>query len=96
MLIFPECGRSLGEFGEFKSGAAFVAIKAGVPVVPVGLIGTREIMPRESKVSHPGKVTVRIGVPGSVDGLTLKDRDSFTAELRAKVAKLIEPGNGKL
>ena len=90
LLIFPEGGRSLGEFGEFKGGAAFVAIKAGVPVVPVGLIGTREIMPRGSKVIHPGKVTVRIGVPVSVDGLTLKDRESFTSELRNKVAELLE------
>ena len=91
LLIFPEGGRSLGEFGEFKGGAAFVAIKAGVPVVPVGLIGTREIMPRESKVIHPGKVRVRIGEPVLVDGLTLKDRESFTRELRSRVAKLIEP-----
>ena len=61
-----------------------------MPVVPVGLIGTREIMPRGSKVIHPGKVTVRIGVPVSVDGLTLKDRESFTSELRNKVAELLE------
>ncbi len=91
LLIFPEGGRSNGVFGQFKGGAAFVAIKAGVPVVPLGLIGTRQIMPRDSKVIHSGNVRIRIGDPIPVEGLTLKDRESFTAQLRSSVAQLLEP-----
>ena len=46
VLIFPEGGRSEnGELQEFKEGAAYIAIKAGIPVVPVALCGTRAILP---------------------------------------------------
>lgn len=89
VLVFPEGGRSHGEFGEFKGGASFLAIKAGVPVAPVGLIGTREIMPRGSKVIHPGEVLVRIGEPVETELRSLKERNALTAELRERVGRLI-------
>ena len=60
-----------------------------MPVVPVGLIGTREIMPRGSKVIHPGNVLVRIGEPVATEGRSLKERDALTAELRERVGRLI-------
>ena len=89
VLVFPEGGRSNGAFGTFKGGAAFLAIKAGVPVAPVGLMGTREIMPRGSKVIHPGDVLVRIGEAVETEGLNLKERDALTAELHERVGRLI-------
>ena len=90
VLVFPEGGRSHGQFGEFKGGAAFVAIRSGVPVVPLGLIGTREILPRNSKVIHPGKVTVKVGEPVNTEGLTSKDREALAQLLHSKVAELIK------
>ena len=90
VLVFPEGGRSHGEFGDFKGGAAFLAIKAGAPVAPVALIGTREIMLRGSKVIRSGSVEIRVGEPLEVEGLTLKNREAFTAELRSRVAALLE------
>ena len=74
----------------FKGGAAFVAIRSGVPVVPLGLIGTREILPRNSKVIHPGKVTVKVGEPVNTEGLTSKDREALAQLLHSKVAELIK------
>jgi 1-acyl-sn-glycerol-3-phosphate acyltransferase len=50
VLIFPEGGRSPGSMEEFKEGAAFVAIKAGVPMVPIGINGTRQVLPMGSLV----------------------------------------------
>lgn len=88
VLIFPEGGRSPREMEEFKEGAAYVAIKAGVPVVPVGLDGTREVLPMGSLLVKPGRVVLRIGDPIPAAGLGIHDRHRITAELRQRVAEL--------
>jgi 1-acyl-sn-glycerol-3-phosphate acyltransferase len=90
MLLFPEGGRTRdGKLQDFKEGAAFVAIKAGVPAVPVALIGTREVLPMHSLQISPGKVTLRIGDPIPTSALTPKDRASLTALLREKVVEML-------
>ena len=48
VLIFPEGGRSLEGLKPFKEGAAYIAINAGVPVVPVGVEGTLQVLPMHS------------------------------------------------
>src|SRR5947209_9940385 len=46
LLVFPEGGRSRdGQMRVFKEGAAYIAIKAGVPAVPIALIGSRAVLP---------------------------------------------------
>ncbi len=90
MLIFPEGGRTrTGELQPFKEGVAYIAIKAGVPIVPVGVTGTRAVIPMGSGIVRPGKVTLRVGDPISTEGLTLKDRQRLTDQVRESVAKLI-------
>ncbi len=89
MLIFPEGGRSPdGEMQPFKEGAAYIAIKAGVPVVPISLIGTRDILPFGSGRLRPGPVTLRIGEPIETGSLTLKDRGRLTVAIRDKIVEL--------
>lgn len=91
VLIFPEGGRSDdGVLQPFKEGAAYVAIKAGVPLVPVALIGTREILAMHSATFHAGPVTLRFGQPISTEGLTLRDRDRVTEQLRSEIARMLE------
>lgn len=91
LLIFPEGGRSRdGETGEFKEGAAFIAIKAGVPLVPVALKGTREILPFGSGIVQTGTVTMRIGDPIPTTQATPRDRLRLTEELRQRVLALLE------
>ncbi|MDQ6758787.1 MAG: 1-acyl-sn-glycerol-3-phosphate acyltransferase, partial [Acidobacteriota bacterium] len=64
LLIFPEGGRSKdGQLHEFKEGAAYIAIKAGVPIVPVALVGTQEVLPFGVGTVLPGKVGMRVGEP---------------------------------
>jgi 1-acyl-sn-glycerol-3-phosphate acyltransferase len=83
LLIFPEGGRSRdGHLRPFKEGGAYIAIKAGVPVVPVVLIGTREVLPMGSAVVYPGEVVLRLLPPIETDHLSLKDRGKLTEELR--------------
>jgi 1-acyl-sn-glycerol-3-phosphate acyltransferase len=89
VLLFPEGGRSAEGLREFKEGAAYIAIKAGVPVVPIAIIGMRELLPMGSVHLHSGKVLVRVGDPISTAGMTIKDRDELTERLYREVAGLM-------
>ena len=97
LLIFPEGGRSPGAMRDFKAGAAYVAIKAGVPAVPVGLIGTRQVLPMDSLLPRGGPVRLRVGDPISTDGLKARDHEALTRRLQQRVAELAEGayGSGK-
>jgi 1-acyl-sn-glycerol-3-phosphate acyltransferase len=89
VLIFPEGGRALdGELQDFKEGAAYIAIKAGVPVVPVGIQGTFKILPVGSVLPRSGRVTLRVGDPIPTANLTLQDRGRLTAQVRDCVVAL--------
>jgi 1-acyl-sn-glycerol-3-phosphate acyltransferase len=82
MLVFPEGGRSeSGELEPFKDGAAYLAIKGGVPVVPVAIIGIRDILPMHSHYLRPGRVTLRIGDVIETEGMTPGDRTELTEQL---------------
>lgn len=90
LLIFPEGGRSEdGQLQPFKEGAAYIAIQAQVPLVPIALNGTREIMPMGSAVFRRGRVRLRIGDPISTKGMILKDRERLTKEARERVVTLL-------
>lgn len=88
VLIFPEGGRSPHEMRDFREGAAYIAIKAGAPALPVALDGTRQILPMGSIHMAPGEVVLRIGDPIPVDGLKIHDRHTLTEELQRRVAEL--------
>jgi 1-acyl-sn-glycerol-3-phosphate acyltransferase len=91
VLIFPEGGRSRkGELGEFKEGAAFIAVRAGVPLVPMCLKGTREVLPFGSGHIQPGTVVMRIGDPIPTGQATDRDRARLTLELRERIVALLE------
>ena len=90
LLIFPEGGRSEdGLLQPFKEGAAYIAIKAQVPLVPVAIIGTREVLPMHGKVFRPGRVRLLVGDPISTAGRTLKDRDALTQEAFRQVTEML-------
>lgn len=94
MLIFPEGGRSHdGILQPFKEGGSYIAIRAGVPVVPLVIIGTREILPLGSGVVLPGKVTLRILPPIDTSDMTLKERGTLTQRLRELIQNELEPAN---
>ena len=58
----------------FKEGAAYIALNAGVPVVPVALTGTLQVLPMHSLNVRPGHVVMKIGDPIPTAHLTVKDR----------------------
>lgn len=90
VLLFPEGGRSARGLREFKEGAAYIAIKAGVPVVPMAIVGMRELLPMGSIHIRSGRVTVRISDPISTRGLKLAGRMDLTERLHAEVARMLE------
>lgn len=64
LVLFPEGTRRSGPVvEELFEGAAFVASRAGVPIVPVGIGGTERAMPKGARVPRPAKVRVIVGPP---------------------------------
>ena len=93
VLLFPEGTRTRdGSLGAFKKGGVHLAVKAGVPIVPVALRGTRALMPRGSFLLRSGTMTVVIGEPIITLGLSDEDRASLGERVRGSVeAMLKEP-----
>lgn len=89
LVIFPEGGRSPDGWGqEFKGGAAYLAKRCSVPVVPVHIRGTRAVLAKGSSTVRPGPTEVRLGTP-------LRPRDDedarrFAAHVEAAVAVLAD------
>lgn len=92
VVLFPEGTRSAsGELKPFKKGAFMLALQSGAEIVPVALLGTREIMPKGSFLVRTGRtIRVRIGEPIPVTGLTLEDRDELADRARSAVADLLQ------
>lgn len=90
LLLFPEGGRSAEGLHPFKEGAAYIAIKAGVPIVPMALVGMRDLLPMGSGHIHSGRVVLRIGNPIPTVGLKPSDRDPLNQRLYAEVARLLD------
>ncbi|MBV9158266.1 MAG: 1-acyl-sn-glycerol-3-phosphate acyltransferase [Acidobacteriaceae bacterium] len=94
LLIFPEGGRSHdGVLRPFKEGGAYIAIRAGVPVVPLVIIGSREILPYGGGIPEAGQVTLRILKPIDTAQLTIKDRGAVTNRVRDLISGELEQAN---
>jgi len=89
LLVYPEGTRQHGaKIEPLQPGAAYLALRAGVPIVPIGIAGTEEIFrTHKRRIPHFGRVTIAIGepiVPAPRDGgLVPRDEvDALTATLR--------------
>jgi 1-acyl-sn-glycerol-3-phosphate acyltransferase len=89
MLIFPEGGRSPDGWGQpFRGGAAYLALRCGVPVVPIHVHGTRHILRKGKRLPTPAATKVTFGTPlraGEGD-----DARRFGAHLEQAVAELAD------
>jgi 1-acyl-sn-glycerol-3-phosphate acyltransferase len=91
--IFPEGTRSPdGRLFKGKTGAARMALEVGCPVIPTGLTGTRELLPKDAKVPNLGpSVTVKYGKPMRVPAAAATDPRAlrtFTDELMTRIGEL--------
>jgi 1-acyl-sn-glycerol-3-phosphate acyltransferase len=97
IALFPEGTRSRdGHLKSGKSGAAFLAMRSGAPLLPVGIAGTHRIFPGRSRFPHPSRIVIRIGEPfslghvpaGRIDRAALTEG---TERILAEIAELLPP-----
>lgn len=93
--LAPEGARSkVGSIREAKSGAAFLASRSGVPILPVGL-SNNDILFASARKRHRATVTLRIGEPFALPALDHRPRsrelDAYTELIMAHIAALVEP-----
>ena len=90
VIIFPEGTRSPdGKLGQFKAGAMVLAIKAGVPVVPVAIVGTHQVLAKGRLLVRPGRVEIRVGAPIATTEYTVKQKQELAERLQGQVAELL-------
>ena len=98
ILFFAEGTRDPeGRLRPFKKGAAVLAIQAQVPLVPLALAGTKDVLHKKSLLVHGGRpVVLAVGEPLSTTGMTLEEREGLTGQAQAAVARLLEAANARV
>lgn len=87
LLVFPEGTRSVdGTVGPFKGGIFLVAVEAGLPVVPVAVVGSRHVMRKGRLMTCPGRVSLVVHDVLPTAGLGRHD----AKELAARARQIIE------
>lgn len=90
--VFPEGTRSRdGRMRPFKKGAVLMAIQAGVPLVPVSIAGTPNLMRKGSRKINAGDVAVRFGRPIDGSQFSVERRNELLALLETEVAAGLPP-----
>lgn len=90
LMVFPEGTRTPdGKLQDFKYGAFKIAVRAGVPIVPVAIRGTFELLPKTTLAPRPGRVDVFICDPIDTSGYNERDLEGLaTLAKQAIAAKL--------
>ncbi len=89
LVIFPEGGRTRdGELQPFLPGAFFLAIKAQADIVPIALVGTFDLLPMNTYHIKCQPLEMRVGEPIPTEGLTLRDTDKVSAQVKAETEAL--------
>jgi 1-acyl-sn-glycerol-3-phosphate acyltransferase len=94
LFVFPEGRRTpTGELTEFLSGAAYLAIRAQVPLVPIALSGVYDLLPIHTRHFYSTKLTLAAGEPIETKGMSLRQINELTAQLRDAIESLRVPAS---
>ena len=90
VVIFPEGTRSpTGELLPFKKGAFMLALRTGVEIVPVAVLGTRRILPKGGWRIRSGPIILRFGAPIPTEEYDESTRDELIARVRGEVEEML-------
>jgi 1-acyl-sn-glycerol-3-phosphate acyltransferase len=91
LFVFPEGARTPnGELQPFLSGAAYLAIRAQVPLIPIALSGVYDLLPIHTRHLFPGQLTFSVGEPIDTTGMTPRQTEELTSRLRVAIEALRE------
>lgn len=89
LAAFPEGTRSQdGEVHPFKTGVFVPAIEAGIPVLPVAIVGAERVLPPRSLWLRPGRITLKVAEPIPTEGLGVGDRRALAETARQAIRSL--------
>ena len=96
LVVFPEGGRTEdGQIKPFLPGAFFLAIKAGVDIVPIALRGMFQLLPMNTYHIKSRPLEVRVGVPIPTAGRSLRELDQVAQEVENAVRRLLQEGSAR-
>ena len=88
VTIFPEGSRSPdGSIQPFKKGGFTLAIKSKVPIVPIAIDGSRNIMPKDKFTVTSGEIRMLLDRPIETESYSLKDREILMEKVRETICK---------
>jgi 1-acyl-sn-glycerol-3-phosphate acyltransferase len=88
VVIFPEGSRSPdGSIQPFKKGGFTLAIKSKVPIVPIAISGSRDIMPKDKLTAASGEIRMFVDYPIEIQHCSLKDREPLMKKVRENISK---------
>ena len=88
VVIFPEGSRSPdGSIQPFKKGGFTLAIKSKVPIVPVAISGSRDIMPKDKFTATSGEIQILVDHPIETESYALKDRELLMKKVKETISK---------
>jgi len=93
IFVFPEGGRTTdGHLMPFLNGAAFLALRAQAPLVPIALIGVHDLLPPHTHHFYPGRTPLKLifGPAIPTHGRSPRDSEALTEELRQAIQSLLD------
>ena len=95
IILFPEGGRSPdGTLQPFLSGSFRLALETRVPVVPMVIVGTREVLAPNSLNIHSGRVRLILDDPISTEQMRKKDKDLLAEKVRQAIRGMLQRASG--
>ena len=89
LVVFPEGGRSKdGQLQPFMSGPAYLALRAKVPLVPIAIVGTYELLPMHTRHYFPQRVRIYVGEPIQTTAYSVRQVRELTERLRTEISRL--------
>ena len=96
VVIFPEGTRSIdGHLQKFLNGGAVLAIRSGVPILPITVNGSRFVLPKNTLGLMPGKIEIIVGDVIDPGAFSENQKDELMAEVKMAIEKNLDLEYGK-